>query len=101
MATRNPDWNEDELVLALDLYLSAKPRDLQKRSPEVLALSALLNDLHRQLGTTGEVTLRNPAGVYMKLQNLKAHDPEYLARGHRGLKAGNQLEQVLWTRYCD
>ncbi len=96
---RNPDWEEDELVLALDAYLSAKPRDLQKHSPEVSELSQLLRKRFHQLGVVGAHTLRNVAGVYMKLQNLKAHDPAYLARGKTGLKAGNRLEQDVWHRY--
>ena len=98
-APRNPDWEEDELVLALDAYLSAKPHDLQKNSPEVAELSALLRKRFDQMGVVGEHTLRNIAGVYMKLQNLKAHDPEYLARGKRGLAAGNRLERLVWERY--
>ena len=89
-APRNPDWEEDELVLALDAYLSAKPHDLQKNSPEVAELSTLLRKRFDQMGVVGEHTLRNIAGVYMKLQNLKAHDPEYLARGKRGLAAGHR-----------
>ena len=97
--TRNPTWNEDELILALDLYVSSKPRDVQKHSNEVHDLSVLLNRLHVQLGTTGRETLRNPAGVYMKLQNLKSHDPEYVLRGHRGLQRGNRLEGEIWSRF--
>jgi len=54
---KNPDWTEDEHILALDLYLSKKPGQPQKRSPEVLELSALLNQLHQKLGTQGEDTL--------------------------------------------
>ena len=96
---RNPDWEEDELVLALDAYLSAKPNDLQKNSPEVAELSALLRTRFDQMGVIGEHTLRNVVGVYMKLQNLKAHDPEYIARGKKGLAAGNRLEHLVWERY--
>ena len=96
---RNPDWSEDEIILALDAYLSAKPKDLQKASPEVAELSALLRQRFRQMGIQGQDTLRNIVGVYMKLQNLKAHDPEYLARGKRGLAAGNRLEQRVWEQF--
>jgi len=96
---RNPDWEEDELILVLDAYLSAKPQDLQKHSPEVSELSQLLRRRFHQLGVVGAYTLRNVAGVYMKLQNLKAHDPAYLARGKTGLKAGNRLEKDVWHRY--
>ena len=51
------------------------------------------------MGIQGQDTLRNIVGVYMKLQNLKAHDPEYLARGKRGLAAGNRLEQRVWEQF--
>jgi 5-methylcytosine-specific restriction protein A len=60
---KNPDWTEDEHILALDLYLSKNPGQPQKRSPEVIALSKFLNRLHQKLGTQGEDTLRNPDGV--------------------------------------
>jgi len=40
-----------------------------------------------------------PAGVYMKLQNIKAHDTEYPARGKRGLSSGNQREQQVWKDF--
>jgi 5-methylcytosine-specific restriction protein A len=89
-AIKNPDWTEDEHILALDLYLSKKPGQPQKGSPQVLALSALLNRLHQKLGTQGEATLRNPDGVYMKLMNLKAHDPEFVAKGLKGLPRGGE-----------
>lgn len=96
---RNPDWDVDELVLALDVYMSAKPRDLQKNSREVAELSTVLRRRLSALGVRGEPTLRNVAGVYMKLQNLKAHDPSYVSRGRKGLSAGNRLERAVWERY--
>ena len=63
---RNPDWDEDELVLALDVYLSAKPADLQKNSPEVADLSAILRRRLSTLGVVGEPTLRNVAGALLE-----------------------------------
>lgn len=96
---QNPDWTLDEHILALDLYLSAKPGQPQKGSKEVVALSELLNRLHRKLGTQGSAMLRNPDGVYMKLMNLKAHDPDSIARGRRGLQRGNRLEADVWREF--
>src|SRR4026208_297076 len=96
---QNPGWTEDEHILALDLYLSKKPGQPQKGSSEVIALSQLLNRLHQKLGTQGEDTLRNPDGVYMKLMNLKAHDPEFIAKGLKGLQRGNRLEPEVWQEY--
>lgn len=96
---QNPDWTRDEHILALDLYLSAKPGQPQKGGKEVVALSELLNRLHRKFGTQGSATLRNPDGVYMKLMNLKAHDPDSIARGRRGLQRGNRLEADVWREF--
>lgn len=98
-ASKNPVWTEDEHILALDLYLSKKPGQPQKGSREVLELSALLNRLHTKLGTISTSTLRNADGVYMKLMNLKAHDPESLAKGLKGLGRGNHLEEKVWADY--
>lgn len=96
---QNPDWNEDEHILALDLYLSCKPAQPQKGSADVRALSELLNRLHQRLGTRALPTLRNPDGVYMKLMNLKAHDSEYVALGRKGLARGNRLEAQVWRDF--
>jgi len=52
----------------------------------------MLRRLHHKLGTTGLPTLRNPEGVYMKLMNLKAHDPESVSLGRRGLPTPSAAE---------
>jgi hypothetical protein len=51
---RNPAWNRDEHILALDLYMSCKPKQPQKGSTQVVALSGLLNRLHKKLAARGE-----------------------------------------------
>ena len=99
MIAHNPDWTEEEHILALDLYLSCKPSQPQKGSPEVDALSGLLTRLHQKSGTQGASTLRNPGSVYMKLMNLKAHDPDYISRGVKGLAHGSKLEAQVWKDY--
>lgn len=97
---KNPDWTEDEHILALDLYLSKKPKQVQKGSAEVRALSETLRQLHNKLGTSADdATLRNLDGVYMKLMNLKAHDPDSIAKGRKGLSRGNKLEKKVWSDY--
>ena len=45
MARRNPPWQRDELILALDLYFRHRPDTISKKHPEVAALSELLNKL--------------------------------------------------------
>jgi 5-methylcytosine-specific restriction protein A len=69
--TRNPIWNRDELILALDAYVMWNGRPPAKTSAAIAELSRLLNELHRLLGTPRGETLRNPSGVYMKLMNFR------------------------------
>lgn len=97
---RNPNWTRDELILALDYYL-AHPGDAHDDThPGVIALSAEINTLAQLLGHSDSETLRNVNGVSMKLQNFRAHDPQYTAQGKVGLSRGNRLEKVLWDRFA-
>ncbi len=83
--SRNSPWTRDEVILALDLYLQHKGKPPGKRSPEVRELSQTLNRLAVVLGVTRGAKFRNPAGVYMKMMNLRRLDPTFpgagLARG--------------------
>ena len=96
---RNPPWNRDELILALDAYVRWHGNPPSKTSAEIAELSDILTALRLGMGTTGLATLRNANGVYMKLMNFRAHDPVYTANGKSGLKAGNRLEEELWTEF--
>src|SRR5262249_61545435 len=89
MARRNPPWQRDELILALDLYFRHRPDTITKAHPEVLALSELLNALPIHPDRPDPARFRNVNGTYMKLCNFLAHDPDY--RG-KGLEAGGKLE---------
>ena len=91
---RNPPWDYDEIVLALDLYDrrgQAGPSD-----PEVRELSEILNRLpiHAERGDAG--TFRNPTGVAMKLGNLARFDESY---GGVGLTRGGRREEEVWDRF--
>ena len=98
--SRNPTWNRDEIILALELYLSNRASPPSKTSPEVASLSALLNKMHRLSGTSAAPNLRNENGVYLKMMNLRALDPDYTAQGKVGMQGGGALEKVLWTEYA-
>jgi hypothetical protein len=89
---RNPPWLRDELILALELYLSSRGQSLTHSSPAIGALSATLASLGEALGHTSSETYRNPNGVYMKLMNFRRFDPELQAAGKAGLSRGNALE---------
>jgi 5-methylcytosine-specific restriction protein A len=99
-AERNPAWNRDELILALDLYMTNPASPPGKTSSEVAALSALLNKMHRLSGTSAAPTLRNANGVYLKMMNLRSLDPKFTAQGKVGMQSGGALEKVVWADYA-
>lgn len=95
----NPDWSRDEIILALDLYFSNPETIPGKESKAVLELSALLNQMHKAIGTEAGSTIRNANGVYLKLMNLRALDPAYTSQGKVGMQSGGKLEKALWAEY--
>ena len=66
MARRNPPWQRDELILALDLYFRHRPDTIGKKHPEVAALSELLNKLPIHPDRPDTAKFRNVNGTYMK-----------------------------------
>ncbi|MDR2282520.1 MAG: hypothetical protein LBE37_04895, partial [Sphingobacterium sp.] len=42
---RNPKWQRDELILALDLYFQLEPGQIHSKNPRIIELSDLLNAL--------------------------------------------------------
>jgi len=81
---RNPPWARDELILALDLYMSEQRAMLDSSHPKVIALSGLLNRLTLHDPSVRTASFRNPDGVHMKLGNFLHIDPEAKQRGLRG-----------------
>ncbi len=96
---RNPIWSQDELILALDLYLRHPDALPSKESAEVLELSEFLGRLSRAQGNTNTATYRNANGVYMKMNNFRRFDPAYLAEGKVGLMRGNKEEETVWAEF--
>ncbi len=93
---KNPPWNRDELILALDLYFKVNPAKASSSHREIVKLSHLLNQLPRLEGTIDSPLYRNPNGVYMKLCNFLRFDPTY--RG-KGLTRGGKLEETIWEEF--
>lgn len=94
---RNPPWQRDELILALDLYFRHRPGSIDQSHPEVIALSELLNSLPIHTNRPDEARFRNPNGVHMKLCNFMRFDPNYqgvgLSRGARG-------DEQVWNQFA-
>lgn len=98
---RNPAWSEDELTLALDLYVKTGGNPTAKDDAVLDALSSTLNKMYRLNGgsDSGGGTLRNRNGVYLKVMNFRRFDPTYLIEGKVGMRRGNRLEGGLWAKY--
>jgi 5-methylcytosine-specific restriction enzyme A len=96
MALRNPAWQRDELILALDLYFRHQPLSINGKHYEVKKLSDILNCLPIHNIRPDEQRFRNPNGVYMKLCNFLRYDPSYKGVG---LKRGNKLEGEIWNEF--
>ena len=94
-SSRNPAWVRDELILALDVYLSHRPQ--WPAAAEVRALSAVLKALPIHPQRAKWPTFRNANGVNMKLANFAAIDPDHSAEG---LRRGGRLEQLVWDEYA-
>ncbi|MGE8944529.1 HNH endonuclease [Leptospira interrogans] len=97
---RNPPWSRDELILALDLYMTNPASPPGKGSKEVQELSEVLNRLGEILGGEVRAKYRNPNGVYMKMMNFRRFDPAFTSSGRVGLSRGNKDEGEVWKLYA-
>lgn len=91
---RNPPWAEEELILALDLYL--KRGLLDDTDPEIVNLSNVLNRLEIHSDRPDPERFRNPNGVALKLSNLAAIDPNY---DGRGMTRMGKRDVEVWNRF--
>jgi len=91
---RNPPWQRDELILALDLYMRLGRRVADDTDPEVINLSELLNKLPIHTNRPDEAKFRNPNGVGLKLANFRAIEQP----GH-GMSRGSRLDLVVWNEF--
>lgn len=98
---RNPRWNRDELILALDLYMRNPASPPGKSSSEVRELSDFLNAMGRRLGTGSQPDYRNPNGIYMKMMNFRSFDPVFTGDVKVGLTRGNKLDQLIWNVFAN
>jgi hypothetical protein len=90
---RNPPWAEEELILALDLYL--REGLLDDTDPKVIELSELLNRLPTHPDRPDRARFRNPNGVALKLANFAALDPSYPGQG---MSRHGQRDAEVWNR---
>lgn len=96
---KSPNWKEEELKLALELYLSKDLNWLSKmtdRTPEINALSQLLNQLNLFPKSSKYNKFRSCGSIRMKLSNFKALDKRY---GKVSLSNVGTLDKLIWDSY--
>ncbi|MBS1687534.1 MAG: HNH endonuclease [Bacteroidetes bacterium] len=92
---KNPNWNRDELILALDLYFDLNNKNIDSINPKIIELSAILNSLPYHQNVENQ-TFRNANGVAMKLGNFRRFDETHIGKG---LSRGGKLEEVIWLEF--
>ncbi|MCK8495879.1 hypothetical protein M0L20_28695 [Spirosoma sp. RP8] len=93
---RNPAWQRDELILALDVYFRESYNKLGPTHPTIKELSYILNRLPIFSTELRNQTFRNPDGVYMKLGNFLAIDPD---DARRGLPSYGKLDELVFREF--
>jgi len=95
-----PEWTRDELILLLDLYFRVDGSRISEKSPEIIALSELLNDLPVHDRVSTGTRFRSRSDVQMKLREFLRFDPRYAgdhsSRGPRGFG----LEAEVWNHFA-
>ena len=70
-AQKNPKWIRDEEILLVDLYKTFGGSLPGHDHPKVIELSELLTSIPWHPRSSRAATFRNPAGIAMKLRNLR------------------------------
>ncbi|SEA52783.1 hypothetical protein [Pedobacter hartonius] len=95
---RNPKWNRDEIILALDLYFRIRPGQIHSSNPEVIALSILINKLPSFEDKPDQERYRNANGVSLKLSNFLAIDD---SQEQKGMQSFSRLDQEIFNEFKD
>jgi len=95
---RNPKWQREELILALDLYFNIEPGQIHARNPQIIELSEVLNQLPVHGNISEYKKFRNPNGVGLKLSNFLALDDSYPGKG---MSATSKLDKEVFFEFKD
>lgn len=93
---RNPKWERDEVILALNLYFDENRGTIENTNPKIIDLSEILNKLPIHSSRPDEEKFRNPNGVTLKLGNFLALDPNYAGKG---MESYSKLDEVVFNEY--
>ncbi len=95
---RNPKWERDEVILALNLYFDENRGTIESNNPKIIELSELLNQLPIHSNRPDEEKFRNPNGVTLKLGNFLALDPNYSGKG---MESYSKLDEAVFNEYYE
>lgn len=95
---RNPKWERDEVILALNLYFDENRGTIESNNSKIIELSELLNKLPIHSNRPDEEKFRNPNGVTLKLGNFLALDPNYSGKG---MDSFSKLDEAVFNEYFE
>lgn len=93
---RSPKWTREECVLALDLFVRAGRKQVDKKRPEIVELSRCLQILPIYPPSERGKPFRNPGSVALKLGNFCALDPACPGQGRPNVST---LDQKVWSEF--
>lgn len=79
---RNPNWTEDELKMAINVYCKIPFIKARKSSPEIIKWAKIIG--------------RSPGGLYTKICNLGHFDSGVEAKG---LSHAGKLDPIIWAEF--
>jgi hypothetical protein len=71
-------WQENEIILALELYFDSERGSIDKSNPKVVKLSQLLNNFSLNRPDLINTSFRSPSSVALKLPKLFRKRDEFL-----------------------
>jgi len=91
--SRKDAWLRDEVILALDLY-RREGRNPPARAIEEVSQQLRALPIERHLAA--DPKFRNPTGVYLKVANFVALDPD---TGTKGMSRGSKLDAEVFSEF--
>jgi len=95
------DWTREEVILAMDFYVTVGGLTggsiPGQHSAETGQLSAVLRQLSAYPPEVQGETYRNPDGVYLKLMNLRAIQ----TGGQHGMSSYSRMDAAVWREFGD
>lgn len=78
-------WNNDELILAFNLYCKIPFGKIHNQNPDIIKLAKILG--------------RSPSSVSWKLANFARLDPSLKKRNISGASHGSKADEEIWNKF--